>query len=237
MKANKHDLVSVIIPVYNCESYLEEAIKSVLSQTYRPVETVVIDDGSTDSSTEIAKSFVPHVQYYYQPNSGLGAARNLGVKKARGTYVAFLDADDIWLKDKLASQMAAIKSDPEIDMIFGHVRQFLSTEAEDRIRDEESLNTEIMSGYVAGTMLIKKEAFLRVGPFATDWRVGEFIDWYLKAKEHGLKNFLIPAVVMKRRVHDKNMGIRERKHQKDYVRILKTSLDRRRAADKEKPVK
>jgi len=221
-------LVSVIIPVYNGERYLAEAIESVLAQTYRPIEIIVVDDGSTDGSADVAKRFGSPVRYDFQPNSGAGAARNRGAELARGSVLAFLDADDIWLADKLARQMAAFDADPELDMVFGHVRQFYSTELDEHVRRNTRYAAEIMQGYVPGTLLIKRGAFFRAGPFATNWRVGEFIDWYLKAMEQGLKSFLLPEIVMKRRLHANNMGIRERKHQTDYVRILKASLDRRR---------
>lgn len=85
-----------------------------------------------------------------------------------------------------------------------------------------------MLGYVTGAMLIRRNAFLRVGPFETRWQVGEFIDWYLKAVERDLKSLMMPEVVLKRRLHNTNTVIRERKSQTDYIRILKASLDRRR---------
>ena len=222
-------LVSVIIPVYNGERYLAEAIESVLAQTYRPLEIIVVDDGSTDGSAEVAKRFGSPVRYCFQPNSGAGAARNQGADLARGSFLAFLDADDIWLADKLALQIAAFDADPKMDMVFGHVRQFHSPELlDERARKNTRYAAEIMQGYAPGTLLIKRDAFFRAGPFATNWRVGEFVDWYLKAIEQGLKSLLLPEIVMERRIHTDNMGIREHKHYTDYVRILKASLDRRR---------
>ncbi len=92
-------LVSVGIPVYNCERFLAEAIESVLAQTYRHVEVIVVDDGSVDHSADIAGNFGPRVRYCYQKNSGIGAARNRGLALASGELLAFLDADDCWVKD------------------------------------------------------------------------------------------------------------------------------------------
>jgi glycosyltransferase involved in cell wall biosynthesis len=228
MVIQKNDLVSVIIPVYNCERYLAEAIESALVQTYRPIEVIVLDDGSTDGSGEVAKRFVPPVRYYFQPNAGLGAARNMGISLAQGSLFAFLDSDDVWLEGKLTCQMAVLDDNPELDMVFGYARQFTSPELDQQSKTKIRPSDEVLPGYFAGTMLIKRDAFYRVGLFETDWQVGEFVDWYLKAMERGLKSFLLPEVVMKRRIHANNMGIRERKHQRDYVRILKAALDRRR---------
>ncbi len=224
-------LVSVIIPVWNGEHFLAEAVESVLSQTHPSHEVIVVDDGSTDSSAEVAKSFGALVRYYFQTRSGAAAARNQGVELAGGDFFAFLDADDIWVKYKLACQNKSFEDNTELDMVFGNVRQFYSP-ASDTVFNEKP---EIIPGYVPGTMLIKRASFLQAGRFSTQWRVGEFIDWYLRAIEQGLKSFLLPEVVLMRRIHDANMGIRERTSRIDYVKIVKASLDRRRkgAAEKE----
>ena len=222
-----NSLVSVVIPVYNCERYLCSAIESVLAQTYSPIELIVVDDGSTDGSADIAKGYTS-LHYYFQSNRGIGTARNSGVDLARGDFFAFLDADDIWIKDKLYSQMEAFNADTSLDMVFGQVEQFLSPELDENKKSTTNYSGEIIPGYIAGTLLIKREPFFRVGYFATNWRVGEFIDWYIKAMAQGLNSLTIPELVMKRRIHADNMGIRERNSRIDYVRILKASLDRRR---------
>ena len=222
-------LVSVIIPVYNCEDFLAEAIESVLAQTYRPVEIIVVDDGSTDGSGDVAKGFKDQeVRYFHQPNSGIGAARNRGTNLARGSYFAFLDADDVWLPDKLTLQTVAFEDDPGLDMVFGLVSEYYDSISYKRLESEEDREGRILAGYIAGSLVIKRESFIHVGPFATHWRVGEFVDWFAKATETGLSNHVVPEVVMRRRIHTTNVSIRERESQGDYVRILKQALDRRR---------
>jgi glycosyltransferase involved in cell wall biosynthesis len=222
-------VVSVIIPVYNGEEYLAEAIESVLAQTYRPVEIIVVDDGSTDKSGDVAKGFQDRgVRYFFQPNSGIGAARNQGTNLARGSYFAFLDADDVWLPDKLTLQMTAFGEDPGLDMVFGQVSEYYDSSSDAQLITMAADDGKILAGYFAGTLVIKRKSFSRVGPFATQWRVGEFVDWFAKATETGLRNHLIPEVVMRRRIHSTNVGIRERGSQVDYIRILKQALDRRR---------
>ena len=104
------DLVSVIIPSYNHGNFLSRAIDSVLSQTYRNVEIIVVDDGSSDNTKQVAESF-PHVVYVYQHNQGLSAARNTGIDHSKGKYLLFLDADD-WLS------VDAIKKD--LDILIEH---------------------------------------------------------------------------------------------------------------------
>src|SRR5215203_2881736 len=112
-------VVSAIIPVYNSERYLAEAIESVLVQTYPSHEIIVVDDGSIDGSAQVAKRFGSAVRYVFQRQAGVGAARNHGVELAEGRFFAFLDADDLWTKDKLQLQLAAFAADPELEAVFG----------------------------------------------------------------------------------------------------------------------
>jgi hypothetical protein len=113
-------------------------------------------------------------------------------------------------------------------MVFGHMRQFFSPDLEDTMKANIVLIDGIMPGYLKQTMLIRRESFFRAGLFDIKWHLGDFIDWYLKALEKGLKGFMMPDCFMERRIHNSNMGITQRKFQSDYLRILKASLDRRR---------
>ena len=221
--------VSVVIPVFNCERYLQEAIESVFAQSVPVKEDIVIDDGSTDSSAGVAGIFKNKIKYVYQSHLGLSLAVNRGVSLASGDFIAFLDADDIWVKDKLALQIAIFEDVPGLDMVFGHVQQFLTPELKESLKERIFFIEEIMPGYVCGTMIIRKESFLRVGLFEAERLSGGFMEWFLKAKEQGLKSFMMPEVVMKRRLHETNMGIRIRDQQRnEYIKIIKASLDRRR---------
>ena len=110
-------LVSAVIPAYNTERYLRRAIESVLAQSYRPFECIVVDDGSTDRTGEIARSFGERVRYHLQQNAGASAARNTGIQLARGEYIAFLDADDYWLDTKLEHQMRVLAAHPGLRLI------------------------------------------------------------------------------------------------------------------------
>ncbi|HTY45070.1 MAG TPA: glycosyltransferase family A protein [Patescibacteria group bacterium] len=225
MAENK--LVSVIIAVYNCQRYLAEAIESVLAQTYAPLELIVVDDGSTDESARVAKGFSGRLRYVYQPHGGLSVAVNYGMQLAQGELFAFLDADDLWLENKLSTQVAFLDGHQQFDMIFTHVKQFYSPELEQDIKTKYTF-TEIMPGYSTCSLLIKRESFFRVGTFDVSCRLGQFIDWYMKAQEAGLKSALLPDVLVKRRIHDANTGIIKRHDRSEYVRFIKASLDRKR---------
>jgi len=221
-------LISVIIPVYNGERYLREAIESVLSQECRPLELIVVDDGSTDGSAAIIQQFGPPVRYHYQPNAGLGATRNAGVTLAQGIFLAFLDADDLWAPDKLALQFRAFADDSSLDISFGLVSQFHSPELDETTRQSITRTDAPLSGYHPGTMLLRKETFQRIGPFITDRQFGEFIDWYARAKEQDLKMQVLPDIVMRRRLHGANMGIRHKANREDYARVIGDVLRKRR---------
>jgi glycosyltransferase involved in cell wall biosynthesis len=230
MPLEKPGLVSVIIPVYNAEAFLGEALESVFAQTYRPIEVIVVDDGSTDGSAQVAQRFVS-VHYTFQSHQGAAAARNQGLSLAQGEYIAFLDADDIWLKEKLAWQIAAFGIDPKPDLVFGHVQQFRSAKTTPMQQAPEDAAPAV-PGLIPTTMVVRHEACQRVGPFEPRWRVAEFLDWYVRALELGLKSEMLPQVVARRRVHGTNLSFREREHRSDYVSVLKLALDRRRQSEK-----
>ncbi len=231
MSSRADPSVSVIIPVYNGERYLAEAVESALGQSHAPAEVIVVDDGSTDASAEAARRFSEHVRYEWQAHAGIGAARNRGTELARGELLAFLDADDRWPTGKLARQLEVLRLDPDLGMVFGHVRQLHDgPEWEMGIAQQSSSPSELVPGYLPGTLLIRRETFTRVGRFRTDCKVGEFIDWYARAQELRLRSMCLPDLMLWRRIHRANQGILQRASVNDYAKIMKASLDRRRAA-------
>jgi glycosyltransferase involved in cell wall biosynthesis len=222
--------VIVVIPVFNCERYVGEAIDSALGQTRPPAQVIVVDDGSADLSLAVARRYEPRVQVVSRPHLGGGAARNAGAALAQHEFLAFLDADDLWAPDKLERQLDALAADADLDMVFGQARQFASPDLDDAVRARLGRDGEVLSGYFAGAMLIRRAAFERVGLFAPHLRVGEFIDWYARAVDLGLKGHMLSQVLVHRRMHADNQTVRERHAQVDYARVLKAHLDRRRNA-------
>jgi glycosyltransferase involved in cell wall biosynthesis len=216
--------VSVIIPVYNGERFLAEAIRSVLDQTLPPDEVVVVDDGSRDGSAAVARGF-PEVSVLQQPHLGIGAALNLGIRHGNGELLAFLDADDRWLLGKLERQTYALAADSALDMIFGHVRQFRQTGVDGEI----AIIGEAQPGIHRGVMLVRRSAFARVGAFAEDPGIHGFVDWYARARRAGLRAAVLPEVLYERRVHDDNLGQRTPDAQRQsYLRALRLSVAHRR---------
>ena len=221
--------ISVIIPVYNGEKYLTKSIESVIDQAIDNMEIIVVDDASTDSSINVAAGFGPVVSIHKQTiNKGAGSARNLGVEKSNGVFLSFLDADDLWTEGKLKNQLLYLDNNPEVDMVFGNAEQFISPELSEE--NQKSLRNELtkIPGFAAGTMLIRKETFLKVGWFDERLELGEYIDWFCRAKDMGLKYHMLNDIVLKRRIHTTNMGISKRRHLTDYTAILRAALARKR---------
>ena len=109
--------VSVIIPAYNCDRYIEDAIASVWAQTYTDYELIIVDDGSTDNTAQVIKGYGDRINYIYQTNQGVAQARNRGLGAAKGKYIAFLDQDDFFYPEKLASQVKLMEQKPHLGMI------------------------------------------------------------------------------------------------------------------------
>ena len=223
-------LVSVMIGAYNAAPYLGEAIESALGQDYEPIELIVVDDGSTDGTADVARSFA-QTKLIQQENGGNGAARNRAVENASGELYAFLDADDRFTPGKLSLQKGALDADPGLDMVFGHVREFLSPELDEETR--ASLRppaAEPMPWTAPNLMLIRRESFERVGLFTTTVRVGVTVDWFARAQEAGLRHTILPEVVLERRLHTQNNGLRESASRSQYLEVIRQAMERRRAS-------
>jgi len=229
MKADA-PLVSVIIPVHNGERYLGEAVDSVLAQRYPRLEVIVVDDGSSDLSGEIARGYGPPVAVHRRPQGGTAAARNTGLELAGGAYLAHLDADDLWTEGRLVRQIEAFRKHPEADVVSGRLRQFFSPDLDQRSRGRIGNPTGEMPGHHLGAMLLTRAAQDRVGPFDSGWKIGQDMDWYLRAVvEMRLEMVMLPDLVLLRRLHASNKGITHREFSAQRMRILRASLERRRA--------
>jgi glycosyltransferase involved in cell wall biosynthesis len=218
--------VSVILAVYNGERYLADALRSVFGQTVPPDEVIVIDDGSTDGTADIARGF-PGTRYAHQPNAGQGRALDHGVALSRGELFAFLDADDLWTPNKLALQTAALRADGDLEAVFGHAEQFMEVAAGPSRLPAARV---VVPARLPGAMLIRRDALDRVGPFDAGFRVANVVQWGLRAAECGLRSRMLNEIVLRRRIHDQNIGITD-KYQAtaDYLAIARAAIGRRRA--------
>jgi glycosyltransferase involved in cell wall biosynthesis len=230
-------LVSCIVPVFNGERYLAEALDSILAQEYTPLDIIVADDGSTDGTAAVARGYGDRVRVLRQPNAGAPAARNLGLQAARGELIAFLDSDDLWHREKLARQTARFAARPELEVSVTHVQSFWIPELRDeaeRFRDHPLAQPQ--PGYVTITMMARRTVFERVGGFNTRRSVGDPMEWFVRAAEHGVVMELLPDTLAYRRLHQRNLSWQSGPSrrmtaamQEALLRVVKESLDRRRA--------
>ena len=218
--------ISVIIPVYNAEKYVAEAVASVRRQGYESLEIIVINDGSTDDSLMIIESLGDDIIILNQANSGPAAARNKGLAAAGGEIIAFLDADDLWPDNKLAHQYAYLLTHPQCDIVWGRTQYFGDLgDREEKIpldQDKTAVTFQL------GVGLFRRITFDRVGILDEKFRYSEDIDWLLRAREIGVTIDILDDIVLLYRIHQESMV-----HAMDNLNfqlplLLKKSLDRRR---------
>lgn len=226
MHRSSSDKISVVIPAYNAERFLGEAITSVLAQSQASWEIIVVDDGSTDDTPAICRSF-PEVVYARQDNAGVASALNHGVRIARGDLIAFLSADDIWKATKLQCQHKALDGRKD-RLVFGHMQHFISPDLTEVQARALVCPPDPMPAYSAGTLLTHIEVLRLVGAFDEEVKVGEFMDWYSRARDRGLDIVMLDKVVSMRRVHDSNHSSKTLRSN-SYAPVLKAIIDRRRA--------
>jgi glycosyltransferase involved in cell wall biosynthesis len=227
-------LISCIVPVYNGERYLGEAIESILKQSYRPIEIIIADDGSTDGTASIAARYDKQVRYLRHLNAGPAAARNFGLSASEGEFVAFLDADDLWPANKLDRQMARFRQRPELHYCIAHVQNFWIPELieeEKQFRDHRI--SKALPGYCTGTLLARRKFFDGVGEFNSAIEHADDTEWFLRASEQGAVMELLPDVLLYRRLHYANLSRAKASNSRDqYLQVLKSALDRRRRQNK-----
>jgi glycosyltransferase involved in cell wall biosynthesis len=217
--------VSVVIPAWNAGRYLGAAIESVLSQSCPPAEVIVVDDGSTDDTADVASRHP--VTLIRQPNQGAGVARNAGVAATTSPLLAFLDADDLWLPEKQARQLAAMEA-TGADAVFGLAGNFVSPDRAEELAGMR-VDTTVRAAYLPSALLVRRAALEAVGPFATGGALTDWVDWYLRLVELPARIHVVDAEVVGRRVHGDNATLTDPAGMLAYTRLLKASLDRRRA--------
>ncbi len=224
--------VSVVMPVRDGERYIGEALESILTQTPSPQEIVVVDDGSTDGTRRVLESFGAAIRVLSQPPTGQAAATNVGVAETSGELLAFLDADDIWTAGSLASRLARLAESDAPDGVFGRLEQFVSPDIPVPNRLRFRFDPDPPAVALPSSLLLRRSAFERVGPFDELLMTGANLDWQSRARSAGVHFVAIPDVVYRRRIHDKNVGITRRG---DARRDLLTIVRAHRARQVNRP--
>jgi glycosyltransferase involved in cell wall biosynthesis len=224
--------VSCVIPVFNGERFLAEALDSVFAQTHQPAEVIVVDDGSTDDTAGVTARYAERIVCLRQDNAGPAAARNRGVAAANCEFIAFQDADDRWDPGKLALQAARFAARPELEVSITHIRNFWEPELqrEQEAMQEHALAKPALAGYTLQTMLARRSALARVGAFNQALRFGEDTDWFIRARDENIVLELMPEVLVYRRFHLDNLTRRVQVAavNEGLVDLVRGSLQRRR---------
>jgi glycosyltransferase involved in cell wall biosynthesis len=224
--------VSTIVPVYNGARFLPDAIASVRRQRCPPLEIIVVDDGSTDETSAVVAKLTPDVRYEWQSNQGPAAARNRGLELARGTAIAFLDADDWWSDDKLEVQVEYLTANPSVEVVIGLTQLIGPGASSDGKTDLVPVGKP---GIVTalGSALIRRSAFDRAGRFALSVGHAEDLDWFLRASEAGVSMVDLDQVTHYYRRHEQNLTNDRSSTFRYMIMALKRSLDRRRMGPEE----
>lgn len=219
--------VSVIIPVFNGERFLEKAIASVLDQSSPVLEVIVVDDGSIDGTPQIAAGMGQPVKYVRQENQGPPAARNHGLNLALGDLIGFLDADDVWMPQKLDLQHSILQRDPQCDIVWGRTQVAMPTGPIDRHVDFAPFGEPKHCPSLAAC-LFRRQVFERLGTFNVALRHAEDVDFFARATEAGLNIQRHFETVLEYRRHDQNITNDRALDKKYFVAAVKRSLDRNR---------
>jgi glycosyltransferase involved in cell wall biosynthesis len=220
-------LISVIIPVYNGERFLAEAVESIRKQDVHSLEIIIVDDGSTDGTASLIPSLGSGICYAYQPNQGVAAARNHGLALAQGEVIAFLDADDLWPNTKFARQLPILLNRTEIDIVLGKVQRLWRVEgSSDPVQWEARIQpwTELL----LGCGLFRRSVFERIGHFNPNLSIGEDTDWFLRARVAGIPTVDLDEITLFYRRHEESLTARVDHNKTTIFPILKLALQRHR---------
>lgn len=229
----RHPLVSIVVPAYNAERYIDEALRSVLGQTYLNIEVIVVNDGSTDATGERVAAYHPKAQCYTQANSGgyPGAPRNTGMRHCGGEFICFLDADDVMPTDRVERQVEFLSKHPDVGVVFtdyqnfsvkglfdkthfetcSRLRERLGCEAELVLQSKEATHLLLHETFgLPSSMMIRREVLGVVPSFSTEFQIGEDFHYYYRIARHYSVG-VVNQVGAYRRLHDSNItnnGIR-----------------------------
>ena len=222
-------LISVIIPIYNGEKFIENLLEQLVKQQYSPMEIIVVDDGSSDKTAQILAKYT-HVNYFYQENKGPAAARNNGLQQAHGTFIAFLDCDDLWSETHLNTLIQHFNNNPKLDIVKGQIQ-------EQTIINQSIENKELpYFNCLLGSCIIRKSTFNKIGYFDEELVFCEDMDWFTRAWENNVPLKKTNSISLYYRRHEHNMtnNVTRRTHYR--MLYYKKKLQREKSTFKEKPI-
>jgi glycosyltransferase involved in cell wall biosynthesis len=222
-------LVSIIVPVHNGEKFLSEALDSLLRQDYDEYEIIVVDDGSTDSTSAIARSYGSTIRFFQLPESkGPGYARNYAIRESKGAFLGFIDSDDMWTHNKLTAQLNYLKLNPWADFVISRMTPQLEGNQEwpFSLNSDHYLNDNV--ALLLSATLIKKQSFLKVGWFDSQLATAEDVDWFTRASDIKLRRGVVDEVLLIKRIHSANVSLYSGNTNRDLFKALRRSVSRKK---------
>ncbi len=205
----KPESISAIVIAKNAANTLERALSSILAQQYKPMEILVVLGQSTDGTAEVLSTF-EGIRTIHQPDKGIARARNLGIKEANGSYIAFLDADDAWLVDTLQVQMKHLHQHADSDAAAG---QLLSIEQGKEVQKIAS---------TPGGYLFRRSSFEKFGMFDVNLNYASEHAWFMKARRNGIHIIQHDTIVLKKYIHGQNLSIVQKTaYRKEWMHLLR----------------
>ena len=216
--------VSVIIPAYNAEPFVADAVNSILRQGYSNLEIIVVNDGSTDGTAAVLSGFGDAIVAVTQENRGQAAARNVGIRRATGALIGFLDADDLWTDDHVSSMLPYLRDD-HYDFVRGYAQYIRAVGTPEEERSEKVYLMPLVA-----SCLYKKSLIDAVGLFDESMRQGEDFDWHVRIAEYGGKEKKIEEVAMLYRRHGANITNSKDSFTNGLLASVRNQLTRSRSA-------
>lgn len=220
------DSVSVIMIVKNGDRFLAEALLSIQRQTLPPLESLVVDGGSTDRTAEIARSFAG-VRYLRQPDSGISNAYNFGIAQAQGELLAFLSHDDLWTPDKLAVQVSYLLTHPDCQYTVCRIRSFLEPGETPPAGFRRELLEQTPVAYIPETLLARRRLYDLVGLHDSDLSTAGDVDWYARVFDAGVVGHVCDQVLVHKRVHSRNTSLTDSSNNAQLLHALRRSVQRK----------
>jgi len=220
--------ISVIVPAYQAAATLAETLHSIAAQTRPPDEVIVVDDGSTDGTADVARATMPSARVITRANGGSAAALNSGLAEAKGDLLAMLDADDLWTPGKLSAQLAAIQAAPDLAGIGGHMEVFPCPTMPPASIAHMRLAEAPVPCLLCGALVLRRAAYETIGPHDETLRVGYSIDWMHRARLSGLRFEVLPEVVLRRRIRAASLSSRAGGADPAFLAMARLAIARRR---------
>ena len=221
-------LVSAIVPVYNGERYMAEAIESIHCQQYPNLEIIIVDDGSTDKSSEIALSLKGNIRYMRQENAGPAIARNTGIKLAKGDIITFLDADDLWTEGKLKRELDCFAVDPLLRIVLGNTQAIRVVDSRNNRLGNLKEFSSVGIVYLFGSTACRREVFQEVGLLDPSLCQSEDTEWFMRAQDYGAPRIVLEGISLIYRIHDQGITAKEPLRNKYLLKAFHLAIRRRK---------